>query len=85
MSTGVTADATSCSTLALFSLSREENKPKIRMHIEHCLSSAKVIPIKVVQKLFGFGAATSDAENLCDSWLASMIFFWRFFVPKALE
>ena len=37
------------------------------MHIKHCLSSAKAIPIQEVriQKLLCVDAAASDAENLC--------------------
>ena len=41
-----TAGAASCWTLAAFILTLEKSEPKIRMHIKHCFSSAKVIPIQ---------------------------------------
>ena len=62
-STDATADAAFCSTFAAFILIHEKSKPKIGMHINHCLSSAK--PIQEVQKLLCVDAAVSDAENLC--------------------
>ena len=34
------------------------------MHIKHCLSSAKAIPIQEAQNLHSVDAAASDAENL---------------------
>ena len=43
------------------------------MHIKHCLSSAKAIPIQKVQKLLCVDVAASDAENLCMSCLASLV------------
>ena len=58
----------------------EESKPKIWMHINQCLRSAKVIPIQElpVQKLLCVDAAASDAENLCMWCLASLVdIFWE--------
>ena len=56
------------------------------MHINHCWSSAKAIPIQEEQKLLCVDAAASDAENLCMWCLASLVkFFLRNFVPKSLE
>ena len=73
-----TADAASCSTFAAFILIPEENKPKIWMHINTCLSSAKVIPIQEVQKLLCVDAAASDAEDLCMWCMASLVdIFWE--------
>ena len=46
-------------------------KPKIWMHTNHCLSSAKAIPIQEVQNLLCVDAAASYAENLCMWCLAS--------------
>ena len=43
------------------------------MHINHCLSSAKPIPILEVQKLLCVDAAASDAENICMWCLASLV------------
>ena len=63
-STDATADAASCSTFAAFILIPEESKSKIGMHINHCLSSVKAIPIQEVQKSLCVDAAVSDAENL---------------------
>ena len=57
VSTDVTADAASCLTLAAFILSLEKSKPKFWMHIKHCLSSAKAIPIQEAQKLHFVDAA----------------------------
>ena len=65
VSSDVTADAASCWTLAAFILTLEKSEPKILMHIKHCLSSAKAIPIQEAQKLYRVDAAASDAENLC--------------------
>ena len=45
-STDATADAASFSTLLAFILTLEKSEPKIWMHIKHCLSSAKAIPIE---------------------------------------
>ena len=60
VSTDATADAASCSTFAAFILLiPEESKPKIWMHINHCLSSAKAIPIQ--KKLLCVYAAASYA------------------------
>ena len=46
MPTDVAADAASCSKLAAFILTLEKSEPKIWMHIKHCFSSAKAIPIQ---------------------------------------
>ena len=46
VSTDMTADAASCWTLAAFILTFKKSEPKIWIHIKHCLSSAKVIPIQ---------------------------------------
>ena len=43
------------------------------MHIKHCLSSAKAIPIQEAQKLHCADTAASDAENLCRRCLASPV------------
>ena len=51
VSTDVTADAAYCLTLATFILTLEKSEPKIWMHIKHCLSSAKAIPIQEEQEL----------------------------------
>ena len=75
----MTADAASCCTLATFILTLENSEPKIWVHIEHCLSSAKAIPIQETQKLHCVDAAASDAENLCRWCLASPVdIFWKF-------
>ena len=47
VSTDVTADAASCWTLAAFILTLEKSELKNLMHITHCLSSAKVLPIQI--------------------------------------
>ena len=60
VSTHVTADAASCWTLAAFILTLEKSEPKIWMHIKHCLSSAKAIPIQEAQKLHCVDTAASD-------------------------
>ena len=79
VSTDVTADAASCLTLATFILTLEKSEPKIWMHIKHCLSSAKAIPIQEAQILHCVDAAASDAENLCRWCLASPVdIFWEF-------
>ena len=65
VSTDVTADAASCWKLAAFILTFEKSEPKIGMHIKHCLSSVKAIPIQKAQKLHCTDAAASDAENFC--------------------
>ena len=44
--TDMTADVASCSTLVAFTMTLEKSEPKIWMHIKHCLSSAKAIPIQ---------------------------------------
>ena len=44
--TDVAADAASCSNLAASILTLEKSEPKIWMHVKHCLSSAKAIPIQ---------------------------------------
>ena len=61
----MTADAASCSTFAAFILIPEESKPKIGMHINHCFSNAKAIPIQELQKWLCVDAAASDADNIC--------------------
>ena len=79
VSTDVTADAASCWTLTAFILTLEKSEPKIWMHIKHCLSSAKAIPIQEAQKLHCVDAAASDAENLCRWCLGSPVdIFWEF-------
>ena len=56
------------------------------MHIKHCLTSAKAIPIHEVQKLLCVDAAASDAENLCMWCLASPLnIFWESLLQKSLE
>ena len=65
VSTDATADAAFCSTIVAFILISEESEPKFKMHINHCLSSAKAIPIQEVQKLHCVDAAAPNAEYLC--------------------
>ena len=78
VSTDVTADAASCWTFAAFLLTSEKSKPKVWMHIKHCLSNAKAIPIQKAQKLPCVDAAASDAENLCKWCLTSPVdIFWE--------
>ena len=78
VSTDVTADAAACCTLAAFILTLEKSKPKIWMHIKHCLRSAKAIPNQEAQKLHCVDAAASDAENLCRWCLATPVdIFWE--------
>ena len=78
VSTGATADAVSCSTLSAFISTPEERKPNIWIHIKHCLTSAKIIPMQEVQNLPCVDAAASDAENLCMLCLASLVdMFWE--------
>ena len=77
--TDVTFDADSCLTPAAFILTLEKSKTKLWMHIKHCLSSAKAIPIQEAYKLHSVDAAASDAENLCKWCLASPVdIFWEF-------
>ena len=71
--TDVTADAASCWALAAFILTLEKSEPKILMHIKHCLSSAKAIPIQEAQQLHCVDAAASDAENRCRLCLANLV------------
>ena len=79
VSTDATADGASCSTIAAFILVSEESEPKFWMHINHCLSSAKAIPIQEVQKLLCIDAAAYDAEYLCMWCLAILVdIFWQF-------
>ena len=48
------------------------------MHINHCLSSAKAIPIQEVQKLLCVDATASDAEYLCMWCLVILVdIFWE--------
>ena len=73
--------------LPLYQLTLKKSKPKIWMHINHCLSSAQAIPIQEVQNLLCVDAADSDAENLCMWFLANLLdtFIFRNFVHKSLE
>ena len=49
------------------------------MHDNHCLGSAKAIPIQKVQKLLCVDAAASDAEYFCKWCLAILVdIFWEF-------
>ena len=73
VSTDVTADATSCWIIAAFILTLETSEPKIWMHIKHCLSKAKAIPIQEAQQLHCVDAAASDAQNLCRWCLGSTV------------
>ena len=78
VSTDVTADSASYWTLATFILTLEKSEQKIWMHIKHCLSSTKAIPIQEAQELHCVDAAASDAENLCRWCLASPVdIFWE--------
>ena len=53
------------------------------MHINHCLSSAKAIPIQEVQQLPNVDAAASDAVKLCMWWLPSLVdIFWKLLFPN---
>ena len=61
----------------LYILIPEESKPKIWMHINHCSSRAKAIPIQEVQKLLCVDAAASDAENLYMWCLDSLVDIFR--------
>ena len=64
----------------------EESEPKFWMHINHCLSSVKAIPIQEVQKLLCVDAAASDAEYLYMWCLAILVdIFWEFFIQKSLD
>ena len=57
----------------------EVSEPKFWMHINHCFSSSKAIPIQEVQKLLCVDAAASDAENLWRWCLAIFVdIFWEF-------
>ena len=49
VSSDATADADSCSKFAAFILTLEKSELKIWIHIKHCLSSAKAIPIQEAQ------------------------------------
>ena len=71
VSTDVTADAAACWTLVAFIFTLEKSEPKVWMHIKHCWSSAKAIPIQEAQKLHCVDVAASDTENLCRWCLAS--------------
>ena len=79
--TDANADAASCSTFAPFILTLEKSKPKILMHIKHCLNSAKAIAIQefkhktcivLMQLHLMLKVFVSDA------WLASWILFENF-------
>ena len=77
-STDATADAASWSTFAAIILILWDRKPKIWIHINHCLGSAKAIPIQEVQNLLCVAAVASDAENLWMWCLASLLdIFWE--------
>ena len=52
------------------------------MHINHCLSSAKAIPIQEIQKLLCVDAAESDAENFCMWCLAILVDIVKKFCSK---
>ena len=79
VSTDATADAASCWTLAVFILTLEKSEPKIWIHIKHCLSSAKVIPIQEALKVHSVDATASDAEHfVSDAWLTPRIYFETF-------
>ena len=79
VSTDLTADADSCWTLAAIIFTLKKSDPKIWMHIKHCFSMAKAIPIQEAQKLHCVDAAASDAQNICKWCLASTVdIFWEF-------
>ena len=57
-------------------LTPKEGKPKIWMHIKHCLSSAKAIPIQEVQNCFVLMQLHLILKIfVCDAWLALWIIF----------
>ena len=64
VSTDATADAASCWTLAEFILALEKTEPKVWIHINYCLSSAKITDSRSIKFVLHWSAA-SDAENLC--------------------
>ena len=51
------------------------------MHIKHCLSSAKAIPIQEAQELRCVDAVASDAKKslYVDAWLAPWMYFENFY------
>ena len=70
-------DAASCLTLSVFILTCEGSKPKTEMHIKHCISRSKTIPIQEAHKLFCVDAAASYADNLFMRCFASLVDnFW---------
>ena len=80
MSTDATADADYYSKLVTFILTLEKSGLKILIHIKHCFSSAKAIPIQEAQNLHCVHDDASDAENLCKWCLASLEYiFWEIF------
>ena len=84
VSTDATVDAASCSTFASFLLTLEKSEPK--MHIKHCLNSAKAIAIQETQIMHCVDAAVSDAENLCKWCLASLVnIVWEYFFKNILN
>ena len=79
VSTDATADAAFWSALEAFILTLKKSEPKIWMHIKHCLSRAKSIPVQEAQILYCVDAAASDIENLCRWSLASSVdILWEF-------
>ena len=62
-----------------FILTLEKSEPKIWIHIKHCVSSAKAIPVQEAHTLYCVDAAVPDAKNLCRWCLASFVYiFWEF-------
>ena len=80
VSTDVTVDADSCWTLAAFILTLEKSELKIWIHIKHCLSSAKAIPIQEAQKCIVLMQLHLMLKIFVgDAWLAPWIFFENFY------
>ena len=71
--------------LPFYWLAMRANK-KIWIHIKHCLSSAKAMPIQKTLNLICGGVAASDAHNLCYlcclASLADFIFFFKNFCSE---
>ena len=79
MATDVPADAAYCWTLAAFILTLEKSELKIWMHIKHCVSSAKAIPIPGTQKWIVLMQQHLMLKIFVgDAWLAPQIFFENF-------
>ena len=56
------------------------------MHIKHCLNSVKAIAIQEMQNMHCVDAAASDAENLCEWCLASLVdIVWEFLFQNILK